>query len=206
MQNTRIGRAQCHVCGTVHNLVDFTFYFPLDEECTKFEEWELHVCPACLISTYILKTGYTFLVTQCPGCDDVIPYVHTEEFTVRSQDYDYGEYAELAEGGQNTPILTPNGEQYCCWECWNTTMDECEETRRCERYEDEYLIDGVGFADPGGNSALRAETPDNPRNRPCPTCHRPNMLTAIDVQRGYQCDICADALEGPLGLHSFTEY
>jgi hypothetical protein len=56
-------------------------------------------------------------------------------------------------------------------------------------------IDGVGFADPTGHSALRAATRDNPRNQPCPTCERPNMLTPIDVQRGYQCDSCADAAE-----------
>lgn len=59
----------------------------------------------------------------------------------------------------------------------------------------EDLIDGVGFADPGGNSALRAETKDNPRNLPCPTCGRPNMLTPIDVAHHYQCDICADQAE-----------
>jgi len=59
----------------------------------------------------------------------------------------------------------------------------------------DWLIDGVGFAEPGGNSALRAATPDNPRNLPCPTCGEPNRLTPIDRQRGYQCDACADALE-----------
>lgn len=56
-------------------------------------------------------------------------------------------------------------------------------------------IDGVGFARPGSNSALRAATKKNPRNRPCPTCKRKNMLTPIDVARGYQCDRCADAAE-----------
>jgi hypothetical protein len=60
---------------------------------------------------------------------------------------------------------------------------------------EEDLIDGVGFADPGGNSALRAETPDNPRDQPCPTCGTENVLTCIDVARRYQCDRCADALE-----------
>jgi hypothetical protein len=65
--------------------------------------------------------------------------------------------------------------------------------------EDDYLIDGVGFADPGGNSALRAETPDNPRIYPCPTCGAPNRLTPIDVQRGYQCDSCADRDERGMG-------
>lgn len=65
----------------------------------------------------------------------------------------------------------------------------------CEDYPDDDLIDGVGFADPGGRSALRAATRDNPRDLPCPTCGEPNRLTRIDKQRGYQCDRCADALE-----------
>lgn len=62
-------------------------------------------------------------------------------------------------------------------------------------HDDEDLIDGVGFANPGGRSALRAATPSNPRIYPCSTCERPNRLTAIDVQRGYQCDRCADRME-----------
>ena len=57
-------------------------------------------------------------------------------------------------------------------------------------------VDGVGFADPGGRSALRASTRSNPRNLPCPTCHEPNRLTRIDRARGYQCDACADRAEG----------
>jgi hypothetical protein len=59
----------------------------------------------------------------------------------------------------------------------------------------EYEIDGVGFANPGGNSALRAATKDNPRNLPCPTCEMPNRLTPADVACGYQCDRCADRAE-----------
>jgi hypothetical protein len=59
--------------------------------------------------------------------------------------------------------------------------------------EDE--IDGVGFANPGGNSALRAATKDNPRNLPCPECQRENVLTPVDVARGYICDVCADRAE-----------
>ena len=62
-------------------------------------------------------------------------------------------------------------------------------------YYDDELIDGVGFADPGGNSALRRATKDNPRNLPCPDCGRENMLTPIDRQRGYRCNICADQAE-----------
>ena len=62
--------------------------------------------------------------------------------------------------------------------------------------DDDDPIDGVGFADPGGRSALRAATRRNPRNRPCPTCGAKNALTALDVERGYQCDRCADRAEG----------
>ena len=56
--------------------------------------------------------------------------------------------------------------------------------------------DRSDFADPGGNSALRAATKSNPRNLPCPTCERENMLTPADVARHYQCDRCADQAEG----------
>lgn len=52
------------------------------------------------------------------------------------------------------------------------------------------------FQDPGGRSALRASSARNPRNLPCPTCRRPNMLTPADRRLGYQCDRCADAAEG----------
>lgn len=55
--------------------------------------------------------------------------------------------------------------------------------------------DSIQFADPGGNSALRAATSSNPRNLPCPTCGRANMLTPADRAQGYQCDICADEAE-----------
>ncbi len=47
------------------------------------------------------------------------------------------------------------------------------------------------FADPGGESALRLATADNPRNLPCPTCGCPDRLTPEDRRRGYQCDSCA---------------
>lgn len=60
--------------------------------------------------------------------------------------------------------------------------------------QDDYDSD-LDFAEPGGTSALRAATPDNPRDRPCPTCGWPNMLTRRDVALGYQCDSCANAME-----------
>lgn len=61
---------------------------------------------------------------------------------------------------------------------------------------EDYLIDGVGFADPSGRSALRRATRRNPRNLPCPTCGEPNRLTPADRRAGYQCDDCADRDEG----------
>ena len=57
-------------------------------------------------------------------------------------------------------------------------------------YEPEFVIE---VANPG--SALRRQTPDNPRNLPCPTCEQPNRLTPQDVSLGYQCDACADMSE-----------
>lgn len=51
------------------------------------------------------------------------------------------------------------------------------------------------FRDVGGRSALR----NGKQIYPCPTCGRENMLTEKDKKLGYQCDICADALEGNFG-------
>jgi hypothetical protein len=62
-------------------------------------------------------------------------------------------------------------------------------------HDDEAEYFDCEFADPGGNSALRAATPTNPRNLPCPTCEEPNRLTPKDVALGYQCDRCADQAE-----------
>ena len=65
-------------------------------------------------------------------------------------------------------------------------------------YEDDFdgdNCDEFGFADPGGNSALRASSKHNPRNRPCPNCGGKNLLTPADVAYGYQCDACADRAE-----------
>lgn len=73
--------------------------------------------------------------------------------------------------------------------------DEPDSGYDYEGEEDEDLIDGVGFADPGGNSSLRAATKSNPRNCPCSSCGRENTLTPLDVRAGCVCDMCADALE-----------
>jgi len=101
--------------------------------------------------------------------------------------------------------MSSKEEVFYCDECGEeleeNEEDFCTHCRMCLFGDDEpfdfdgELIDGVGFADCGGNSALRAATEDNPRNQPCPTCGEPNRLTPIDVQRHYQCDSCADAAE-----------
>ncbi len=83
-----------------------------------------------------------------------------------------------------------------CEEC----MNDADADFDGPDYEDrDYPIDGVGFADPGGRSALRAATASNPRNLPCPTCGSANRLTPADAARSYQCDGCADADEGYVG-------
>ena len=89
-----------------------------------------------------------------------------------------------------------------------------------DNYDEQFDDFGPDFADPGGRSALRAETggssgrcPNghrvgkrasycstcgtklNPRIHPCPNCDRPGLLTEADKSRGYVCDGCADARE-----------
>jgi hypothetical protein len=109
-----------------------------------------------------------------------------DEFDCRDDDEEPGE--DFDELGPEV-----DGDEGCEDE---SDWDEREERDFPEEGFEDDLIDGVGFADPGGRSALRAETRSNPRNLPCPTCGRENMLTSLDVARGYQCDYCADAAEG----------
>jgi hypothetical protein len=61
--------------------------------------------------------------------------------------------------------------------------------------ESDHDDDRSMFADPGGRSSLRRASRSNPRNLPCPSCERPNKLTAEDRTHGYQCDSCADHAE-----------
>lgn len=98
-----------------------------------------------------------------------------------------------------------------CRECGDSEVTDddglCDECRDDQReatraahdegrdWDEDWQIDGVGFADPGGRSALRAATADNPRIYACPTCKKRNRLTRIDKERSYQCDECADRLE-----------
>jgi hypothetical protein len=94
-----------------------------------------------------------------------------------------------------TPMADRKKDRYgtYCLECWDEIQNE--EIDYSDPYYEEmgYLPDGSRFANEG--SALRAATPDNPRNLPCPTCGEPDLLTPADVRLDYQCDRCADAAE-----------
>ena len=97
--------------------------------------------------------------------------------------------------------MAPEAE-YECEECGAAIFSEglcksCEDEDPCEDYDESELYNGgnVEFADFSGTSALRAASSSNPRNLPCPSCGRENMLTPADKSRGYQCDYCADELE-----------
>lgn len=101
------------------------------------------------------------------------------------------ECGDTFEGGEDVYV---SGHDTHCEGCHEDLSEEYYDERD---YGDDYdsPIDGVGFADPGGNSSLRAETEDNPRNLPCPSCGEENRLTPLDVRAGYQCNTCADQCE-----------
>lgn len=75
-------------------------------------------------------------------------------------------------------------------------MDDEDFEEDDDDFEDDEEDDRLVFADPGGRSALRAASENNPRNLPCPNCGSPDRLTPADVALGYQCDTCADSAEG----------
>jgi hypothetical protein len=75
------------------------------------------------------------------------------------------------------------------------TMEEDDDVDYGDSHDQDFDEDRSEFADPGGRSALRAETDSNPRNLPCPNCGEENRLTPADRARGYQCDTCADRAE-----------
>ena len=77
----------------------------------------------------------------------------------------------------------------------NPNEDDDDDVDYGDPYDQDFDEDRSDFADPGGRSALRAETVDNPRCLPCPRCETPNVLTLKDRYLGYQCDSCADRLE-----------
>jgi len=100
-------------------------------------------------------------------------------------------------GEQNEPMgVLGDKTWYRCRACGMEYSPNEEQPVVAGWDEDNWDEDRSEFADPGGNSALRAESPSNQRNLPCPTCGQPNKLTPKDVAKGYQCDECADRDEG----------
>jgi len=95
------------------------------------------------------------------------------------------------------------GADYMCSYCESGEEPE-KDSHGFEGYmpeDDGYVEDDRSeFHDPGGRSALRA----GDRTEPCPTCGGKNKLTKKDVELGYACDACADALEG--NPHNPWEY
>ena len=94
-----------------------------------------------------------------------------------------GDINELHDGS-----LVYDEESYCQGCC------EAHNPRRLDG--DDREDSGIHFADPGGTSSLRAATPTNPRNLPCPDCGDEDVLTPLDVACGYHCDRCSDQAEG----------
>jgi hypothetical protein len=111
------------------------------------------------------------------------------------------ECGETLEEGEDMYVATKAGGETYCEGCNEDLSEEYYDER--DYGDDDYPIDGVGFADPGGHSSLRAETEDNPRDQDCPTCGAEKVLTRIDRQRGYQCDRCADRAEGRGGYGDY---
>lgn len=140
-----------------------------------------------------------------------------KEFRAKHHNDDTGEYS--AEYNAYEALLIAAGaKDFSCWDVIDGMMNEYDaETHaghieddqwnaECEaRDADEYEGGGIHFADPGGRSALRAATEDNPRDLPCPNCGKPNRLTPEDRAQGYQCDACADIAEG-LMPPSYADY
>ncbi len=92
---------------------------------------------------------------------------------------------EQMEEGEDVKVV---GRETLCEGC-------AEDQEEFDGDEEDYQIDGVGFADPGGESSLRAETESNPRNLPCGDCEEPDRLTPADVRAGLRCDACANQEE-----------
>ncbi len=95
-----------------------------------------------------------------------------------------------------SPISINVGEP--CGSCDDGVIDAdgvC--TLRCEDevFDDDERDFTIDFADPGGESSLRAATATNPRNQPCPDCGEEDVLTPLDVACGYHCDACSDQAE-----------
>ena len=134
-------------------------------------------------------------------CGDRVVWLHPTAFDAgRLHTDQHSSCTTCGASMESTAQLTPWGVR--CTGCstlyrveWLVNSVDMDEDCEQEPVDEDHDLD---FADPGGRSALRAATADNPRELPCPTCGSPNRLTAADVALGYQCDTCADRADGLL--------
>jgi hypothetical protein len=124
-------------------------------------------------------------VDACQGCDEVSSIYYSIGSDSNSANL-LKEWCELL-----NEDATPYMPDMFKWE--GSNIDPEIEEEHWEDDDDEIC----DFADPGGVSALRAETDSNPRIFDCPQCRHPNMLTSLDKALGYVCDRCAGMNEGP---------
>ena len=102
---------------------------------------------------------------------------------------------ELDEDGSRGDILDPEVDEDREPEDDEDEYEDDEDPDGREPWDRDDEDDRSMFADPGGDSALRAASASNPRDRDCPTCLEPNRLTSQDVALGYQCNSCAKQAE-----------
>ena len=129
----------------------------------------LQQCGSC-------KETYAHDAEECPKC----ARVEKVKEQVRSGEINADAICYACHENESTTAFMG---QKLCWDCYKALA------------KGEHKGDVCAFADPGGNSALRAAGPGNPRVHPCPNCQEPNRLTPQDVAKGYQCDTCANNAE-----------
>lgn len=131
-------------------------------------------------------------INACQGCDEVASIHYSIGFDASDADL-LKEWCVLL----NKDAM-PYMPDFFKWEGDNIDPeDEDEDEIDDIPYDDDDDSGWMGFADPGGVSALRAETGSNPRIYDCPQCRHHNMLTSLDKALGYVCDRCAGLNEGP---------
>jgi hypothetical protein len=138
-----------------------------------------------------------FVGPQLPMCEQC-----SNVFNPWHPDSEQGQYHESREWmsqdgefemwGRTEHVFRPH--EFCSQECEDEAREDTIDGWRDggREYDSD---ESDRFADPGGNSALYAESDDDPRIHPCPNCEAPNKLTGRDVAAGYQCDSCADKAE-----------
>lgn len=188
MEAERLGWTQMRNISTVCKTYLATFMDDVEDTCT------------CVANRLVLEIGVFHDCTRtpvhpCEGCSEVESIYYAV-----STDSDHDDMLRLWEQWFN------DNPEYFMPDCFKWTGGNTDPEIKDEDEDEECDIDLTpydddddifDFADPGGVSALRAETSSNPRIHDCPQCRRHNMLTPRDVALGYVCDRCAGLNEGP---------